>query len=372
MRKTAMYEEHVKAQGKIVDFCGWALPIQYEGLGIKAEHQGVRTTAGLFDVSHMGEVWVTGEGAESFVDHLVTNDVKSMVYGQVQYNMMCYPHGGVVDDLLVYKASPTRYLLVINAANVEKDVAWIQEQAAGVPEVEVRDASMDYAEVAIQGPMAATILGKVLDFDIDVEMGFFYFREEIDLGGMKAIISRTGYTGEDGFEIYVPWDEGGKLWKILMEAGKEHGLIPAGLGARDSLRFEACLPLYGHEISQDITPLEAGLGFFVKLDKAGFIGQEALKKSKAEGQHRRSIGLEMVDKGVPRSGYPIQNAQGDTLGYVTTGGHSPTLEKNIALGMVSPDGLTEEGPYFIDVRGKKKAAKRVKKPFYKKQYKQHN
>lgn len=367
MKKTPMYEDHVKLQGKMVDFGGWALPIQYEHLGIKKEHLQVRSNAGLFDVSHMGEVWITGEEAASFLYHLVTNDTSLIKDGQVQYNIMCYPEGGAVDDLLVYKCSDTRFFLVINAANVDKDVAWIQEQAKG-KKVTVHHASSEYAEVALQGPEAEKILQKLVAEDV-AKLPFFHFHEKVALGGMEALISRTGYTGEDGFEIYVPWDQGSRLWNMVMEAGEEEGLIPTGLGARDSLRFEACLPLYGHEISREITPLEGGLGFFVKLDKKGFIGQEPLRKSKETGRYRRSMALEMVEKGVPREGYPVQLTNGDTLGYVTTGGYSPTLEKNIALALVSPEAAEEEGPFYIDIRGKKKEARRVKKPFYKKRYK---
>ncbi len=367
MRKTPMYEDHVKLKGKIVDFGGWALPIQYDSLGIKKEHLQVRSAAGLFDVSHMGEVWITGEDAAAFVYNLVSNDTSLLRNGQVQYNIMCYPEGGAVDDLLVYKCSDSRFFLVINAANIDKDVAWIEEQAKG-KKVTIHHASSEYAEIALQGPKAEKILQKLVSENL-AELPFFHFYEKIALGDLEALISRTGYTGEDGFEIYVPWNDGSRLWNMIMEAGEEEDLQPAGLGARDSLRFEACLPLYGHEISREISPLEGGLGFFVKLDKENFIGREALRESKEKGLHRRSIALEMVEKGVPREGFPVHLANGDTLGYVTTGGYSPSLDKNIALALISPEAFEEEGPFYIDIRGKKKEAKRVKKPFYKKRYK---
>ncbi|PIE54873.1 MAG: glycine cleavage system protein T [Dethiosulfovibrio peptidovorans] len=361
---TPMYEEHVALGGTIVDFGGWDLPVQYPA-GIKEEHQTVRTKAGLFDVSHMGEFWVTGPDALKFVQNLVTNDVSTMVDGQVQYNLMCYPDGGVVDDLLVYRASEDRILLVVNASNVDKDFAWVKDHVVG--DVQLENASMKTAEVAFQGPLAETILQRLTDTDLS-SIPFFFFKENVTVAGVPALVSRTGYTGEDGFEVYVDWDKGPVVWRAILEAGKDDGVLPIGLGARDSLRFEAGLPLYGHEIDKDITPLEAGLGFFVKLDVDDFIGAEPLRAMKAQGLPRVTLALKMVDKGVPRHGYSVFS-NGEEVGRVTTGGYSPTLEENIATVLIK-QGVAQVGGHLdIMVRGKAKKAVVVKKPYYKKNYK---
>lgn len=344
MKKTPMYEEHVALGGNMVDFCGWGLPVHYE-VGIVEEHRRVRSAAGLFDVSHMGEVWISGEGAEAWLQRLVTNDVEAMHDGQVVYNLMCYPNGGVVDDLLVYRFSRTRYYLVINAANVEKDVAWMRMNLPSSG-VELRDVSAETAEVALQGPAAERILQKCVSFDVST-LGFFHFVSQVSLDGVEVLISRTGYTGEDGFEIYAPWHEGARIWRAVMAAGKEEGLLPVGLGCRDSLRFEACLPLYGQEISPSITPLEAGLGFFVKLGKKDFLGGSALRGLKEEGLSRKSVALELLDKGVPRHDQEVRY-EGRAVGFVTTGGYSPSLDKSIALALV-PAELAVEGTEFAVV-----------------------
>jgi len=362
--KTPMFQDHVALGGTMVDFGGWDLPVHYAP-GIKDEHRNVRTKAGLFDVSHMGEFWLTGPDAFSFVQSLVSNDISVMCDGQVQYNMMCYPEGGVVDDLLVYKASNDRFLLVVNASNVDKDFEWVESHLSG--DVKAENASPSTAEVALQGPLAQEILQTIVDVDLS-EVGFFFFKENVTVAGVKALVSRTGYTGEDGFEVYVDWEEGSKVWNAIMEAGKSSGILPIGLGARDSLRFEACLPLYGHEIDRDISPLEAGLGFFVKLDSSDFIGAEALRKMKSEGLPRKTVALKMVDKGVPRHGYPV-SIDGREVGHVTTGGYSPTLEENIALALVEAGSTEVGGKMNVVIRGKDKAAEVVKKPFYRKNYK---
>lgn len=361
--RTPMYHEHVALGGNMVDFGGWDLPVHYEP-GIKVEHLTVRSKAGLFDVSHMGEFWVEGPDALKFVQNLVTNDISTLADGQVQYNMMCYPSGGVVDDLLVYKASDTRILLVVNASNVDKDFAWVMENLKG--EVKAENVSSKTAEVAFQGPMAQDILQRITDVDLS-KIGFFFFKENVKVAGINALVSRTGYTGEDGFEVYVDWEDGVKVWNAILEAGKDDGVLPIGLGARDSLRFEACLPLYGHEIDKDITPLEAGLGFFVKLDKDSFIGIEPLREMKAKGLPRRILALQMIDKGVPRNGYPVE-VNGKEVGYVTTGGYSPTRDDNIASALVE-FGCADVGDEVdVMIRGKAKKALVIKKPFYKKQY----
>ncbi len=368
MKRTPMYEKHVAAGGRMVDFGGWELPVQYEATGIKTEHLTVRSKAGLFDVSHMGEITVEGRGAQAWLSSLITNDITAMHDSQVQYNIMCTETGGVVDDLLVYRYSPDKYLLVVNAANVEKDWEWFTAHlpAEGVA---IENLSAKTAEVALQGPNAEAILAKIADFDPS-SLKFFHFRDPATVGGIPAIVSRTGYTGEDGFEIYVDWEKGGELWDLLMEAGKEFGLLPIGLGARDSLRFEAGLPLCGHEYTETIGPLEAGYGFFVKVDKAGgFIGQPVLKRQKEEGLKHRTVALRLEDKGVPRHGMDVANAEGRVVGHVTTGGYSPSLDANIASCYVETPAPAEGEHLWIVIRDKPKQGVVVKRPFYAKSYK---
>ncbi len=329
-RKTPLYEEHVKLGGKIVNYAGWLLPVQYEGL--IPEHEAVRNKAGLFDVSHMGSIWVRGKEAEKFLDYLLTNDVSKMVVDQVIYTFMCYPDGGVVDDLLTYKFGDEEYMLIVNAANIAKDYDWIMDKKEGF-DVEIENKSDETSILALQGPEAVNILQKLVDIDLS-EIKSFHLRRDVNIAGVKAIISRTGYTGEDGFEIYV--DNVGvlKIWDELLKVGKDFGLKPAGLGARDTLRFEATLPLYGQEISKDINPLEAGLKFFVKLNKASdFIGKEALTKAQEEGLKRKMVGFELKERGIPREGYEVQK-DGKVIGHVTTGYMSPTLKKSIGNALI--------------------------------------
>lgn len=362
VKKTALYDEHVKLGGKVIDFAGWALPVQYEG--ITQEHEAVRNNAGLFDVSHMGEVSVKGKEAEKYVQNLVTNDVCALEDNQILYTMMCYEDGGVVDDLLVYKFTSEDYFLVINAANIEKDYGWIEKQTEGF-DVEVKNLSDEYTEVAIQGPKAQEILQKIVDVDLK-DVPFFYSKRDVDVAGVKCMISRTGYTGEDGFEVYALGADIVKVWTALLSEGEDLGLVPAGLGARDTLRFEACLPLYGNEISKDITPLEAGLAFFVKLD-TDFIGKEALAKQKADGVPRKLVGFEM-DKGIPRHGYEVFK-DGEEIGVVTTGYQSPTLGKKIGLALVKTEFGKMGETFEIKVRKKMYSATIISKRFLKKNYK---
>jgi aminomethyltransferase len=258
IKRTPLYSLHLKYNGKMIDFGGWELPVQYEGMGIIKEHQMVRENAGLFDVSHMGEIFITGEKAEAFIQNLICNDVKTIQNGQILYSPMCYPDGGVVDDLLVYRYNPQKYLLVVNAANTEKDFAWMKENL--IEGVEVNNVSDQYAQLALQGPKARKSYKPLSDTDL-ASIKFFWFNPAVKIAGVECLVSRTGYTGEDGFEIYANPTEAPFIWEELIKAGGEH-LCPVGLGARDSLRFEAKLPLYGHELDKDITPLEAGLGFF--------------------------------------------------------------------------------------------------------------
>lgn len=364
LKRTPLYDTVVKAGGKMIDFAGWELPVQFEG--IIPEHEAVRSAAGLFDVSHMGEVEVRGEDAEKYVQNLVTNDVSVLNDNQVLYNLMCYPDGGVVDDLLVYKFSKDYFYLVINASNVDKDYEWMKSNK-GNYNTELNNISDSVSELALQGPNAEKILQKISDYDIS-SLKFFYCRRDVNIGGLKCLISRTGYTGEDGFELYTAPENAAKLWDAVIAAGEEYGLKPAGLGCRDTLRFEASLPLYGNEISQGITPLEAGLGFFVKLDKENFIGKEALAKQKSEGLKRKLIGFEMKDRGIPRHGYEVM-ADGKNIGFVTTGYFSPTLKKNIGLAIIDT-GYTELGTEInIVVRNKQLKAEVISKKFYQKKYK---
>lgn len=363
MKKTPLYDKHLEQSGKIIDFGGWELPVEYSG--ILAEHEAVRTKAGLFDVSHMGEILITGKDAEAYIQNIATNDISPMENNQIFYSLMCYPDGGVVDDLLIYKYNKEKYFLVVNASNTDKDYEWMLKNKIG--DVEIENVSQNYAEIALQGPLAQDILQKLTSKNLN-EIKFFYFEDGVNIGGLNAIVSRNGYTGEDGFEIYVKPEEGPKLWDMVLEAGKDYGLVPAGLGARDTLRFEVCLPLYGHEISENITPLEAGLGFFVKMKKDSFIGKDALLSQKEAGVKRKLVGFEMIDRGIARSSYEVF-ADGKNVGFVTTGSHSPTLKKSIGLALIDSEYAVEGNEIEVSIRNKNLKAKIIKKPFYNKNYK---
>ncbi len=363
MKRTPLYEKHIESNGKIIDFGGWELPVEYSG--ILTEHEAVRNKAGLFDVSHMGEILVTGKDAEKYIQNIVTNDISTMENNQIYYSLMCYEDGGIVDDLLIYKYNTEKYFLVVNASNTDKDYEWFIEHKIG--DVIVENVSSKYAEVALQGPNAQAILQKLTTKNLD-EIKFFYFSDDIQINGINALVSRNGYTGEDGFEIYVTPEDGPKLWDMLLTEGKSLGLVPAGLGSRDTLRFEVCLPLYGQEISKDITPLEAGLGFFVKLKKDNFIGKDALAKQKEDGLKRKLVGFEMIDRGIARSHYEVY-ADGKNIGFVTTGTFSPTLKKNIGLALIDASYAVEGNQIEIVIRNKNLKANIIKKPFYNKNYK---
>ncbi|AHV99296.1 glycine cleavage system aminomethyltransferase GcvT [Paenibacillus sabinae] len=348
-------------ESRSIDFGGWELPVQFAG--IQKEHEAVRSRAGLFDVSHMGEFMVTGSGAEAYLQRMTTNDVGRLADGQAQYSLLCYPDGGTVDDLLVYRLGEGRYMLVVNASNIGKDFQWLQDH---LPEsgVELTDRSEETLLLAVQGPHAERIISEVTDVPL-ADLKPFHFVERAAVCGVEVLLSRTGYTGEDGFELYAPVDAAAALWNGLLEAGSAHGLMPAGLGARDTLRFEAKLPLYGQELSQDISPLEAGLGFFVKLDKADFIGREALLAQKEQGVPRRLVGIEMIDRGIPRSHYPVY-AGGQQIGEITTGTQSPTLKRNLGLALVDARYGEIGTELEVEIRGKRLKAAVVKAPFYKK------
>lgn len=363
LKRTPFYDLYSDfAESRCIDFGGWELPVQFTG--IVKEHEAVRQQAGLFDVSHMGEFMVIGSGAEAFLQKMTTNDVSRLSDGAAQYTLLCYPNGGVVDDLLIYRLSEGRYMLVVNASNIDKDFQWLQEHLTPeFGEVTLTNVSDDTLLLALQGPQAETILAKVTDAPIR-ELKPFHFIERITICGVEVLVSRTGYTGEDGFEIYAPLDAAEALWRGLLAAGSPHGLTPAGLGARDTLRFEAKLPLYGQELSADITPLEAGLQFFVKLDKADFIGRDALLQQKEAGLPRCLVGLEMIDRGIPRSHYPVY-ADGVKIGEVTTGTQSPTLKRNLGLALIDTAYSEIGTEVYVEIRGKQLKAVVIKAPFYK-------
>ncbi|HBQ85829.1 MAG TPA: glycine cleavage system aminomethyltransferase GcvT [Syntrophomonas sp.] len=359
LKRTPLYMVHQKYGGKIIDFGGWELPVQYDSI-IK-EHQMVREKAGLFDVSHMGEIGVTGEKAEDFINHLVTNDITTLKDRQIQYSPMCYENGGVVDDLLIYRYDPQHFLLVVNASNCEKDFAWIKEHA--YPGVDIIDRSGDYAQLAVQGPLAQSILQKLTDTALD-SIKFFWFLPAVKVAGIECIVSRTGYTGEDGFELYCPAEDACVLWEEILAAGGED-IAPIGLGARDTLRFEAKLPLYGQEMDQDITPLEAGLNIFVKLDRGDFIGRDALLEQKNNNSGRVLAEFEMTGRGIPRSHYHIQK-NGQDIGWVTTGMHSPTFGKGIGLALIPREYSAPGEEIDIVIRDKPVKARIGKGIFYSK------
>lgn len=356
---TCLHDRHVKLGALMSPFAGFDMPIQYTN--ITDEHNAVRQNVGVFDVSHMGEVRVSGPQAEKFVNHIFINDVAGAPDGQIFYGMMCYEHGGVVDDLLVYKVNDNEFFLVINASNIDKDVAWIEKNAADY-DVKVENQSEYYAEVAVQGPKAEETLIRLLGLPLE-EIAFYNFKT-FPIDGEDVIISRTGYTGEDGFEVYGSHAFIERLWDKLMEAG----VTPCGLGCRDTLRFEVGLPLYGDELTEEITPLEASLSMFVKFDKDEFIGKEALAQQKAEGLKRRIIGIELEGKQIPRHGYEVE-AEGRVIGYVTTGYRSISTGKSVAMAMVEKAYTKLGTELAVRVHRKVVPGVVVKKRFYDKNYK---
>lgn len=365
LKRTPLFSVYKEYGGKTIDFGGWELPVQFSS--IKEEHEAVRTKAGLFDVSHMGEVEVKGTGGLAYLQKVVTNDVSKLKDGGAQYTAMCYENGGTVDDLLVYKITENHYLLVINASNIEKDYNWLQSHLD--EDVTIENLSEKTAQLALQGPLAEQVLQKLVHGTQLNEIGFFKFQQEVNIAGKPALVSRTGYTGEDGFEIYCSSDDAVALWHEILSAGKEEGVLPCGLGARDTLRFEANLALYGQELSSEISPLEAGIGFAVKLNKeTDFIGKAALLAQKTNGVPRKIAGIEMIDRGIPRHGYLVFN--GDKLiGEVTTGTQSPTLKKNIGLALIESEYAGTGSEVEVEIRGKRLKAKVVPTPFYKREKK---
>ena len=364
LKRTPLFDRHVAMGARVVEFGGWEMPVQYSS--IVDEHNAVRTAAGLFDISHMGEVEVKGPDALAFLQHIATQDVATIGEGLSNYSLMCHPNGGIVDDIFIYNL-PDGYMVVVNASNTEKDFAWMLDNIHGF-NVELTNISDRASMLALQGPAAEGILARAIDFDA-ASIAFHGVTTGMLLGDIPALIARTGYTGEDGFELFVDDDNAVKLWNGLIDLGKDAGLKPCGLGARDSLRFEACLPLYGHEIADDINPYEAKLGWVVKLDKGDFAGRATLQQIKQAGVRRKLTGFEVIGRGIARGGYEIRDTSGKRIGEVTTGMPSPTLGKNYGLGYV-PTELASEGSQFdVVVRDRPVRVQAVKTPFYKPRYK---
>lgn len=359
VKKTPLYDAHAAAGGKLIDFHGWMLPVQYGG-GILQEHESVRTKAGLFDVSHMGEIEVSGPDSLCFLQWLLINDIAARP-GKAVYSPMCYPDGGTGDDLIVYKLSDDNYLLVVNASNSDKDFQWIQDNKKG--RVSVVKRSDEYAQLALQGPRAKDILQQLVSMDLD-SLRTFQFANDAAAAGISLLLSRTGYTGEDGFELYCRPGEVNKLWDLLLEKGGPYGLVPVGLGARDTLRLEADLPLYGQELSETISPVMAGLKRFIKPDKGDFMGKEPLVGQLKGNIKQRLAGFEMTDRALPRTGYDIYRGA-EKAGYVTSGGFFPTLKKNMGLALLDVDCAEEGNTINVKVREGLYAAKIIKLPFYK-------
>ncbi len=358
LKRTALYEEHAALGAKLVPFAGWEMPVQYP-TGITAEHKAVREAAGLFDVSHMGEFVIRGPQALDLVQRVTVNDASKMEIGQAQYSAMCYPHGGVVDDLIVYRFAG-HWMLVVNASNLDKDLAWIRSHAGDL-DVEVEDRSDAMALLALQGPKAREILRPLASVNVD-DVRYYHFLEG-KVNGAPAIIAGTGYTGEDGFELAVAPEDAPGLWRALLAAGKGAGLIPAGLGARDSLRLEVGYALYGNDLDDQHTPLESGLGWITKLDKGDFIGRDVLVRQKEAGVTRRLVGMRIIGKGFPRHGYPILSG-GEPVGVVTSGTVAPSLGYGVAMGYVPPELSKPDTALQIDVRGKPADAVVQRPPFY--------
>jgi aminomethyltransferase len=365
-KPTALHAWHVAHGGRMVPFAGWELPVQYPG-GPLEEHQATRTAAGLFDIDHMGQMEVRGPDAEAFVNHLVTYDVAGMKYFDAHYGLFCYADGGTVDDLFIYKLPDEQaggarpyFFLAINAANRAKDVAWVTQHVTGY-DVTVRDISDETYMLAFQGPKAPEILNRVTEADL-TQVARFTAAKSMVLGDVPMLLGRTGYTGEDGFELFFPIEKAEQVWTGLLEAGAADGAKPVGLAARDSLRFEACMPLYGHELSPTTSPLEAGLGFAVSLHKP-FIGRDALLKQKLERTGQALVGFELIDRGVAREHYPVQH-QGQIVGHVTSGMFAPTSRRYVGMAFVPRALSARDTEFEIIIREKPVRARVVKRPFY--------
>jgi aminomethyltransferase len=356
LKRTPLFSAHVKAGARMVPFGGWEMPVQYTG--IIEEHRTVRTAAGCFDVSHMGEFEVEGPSALAALQRLTTNDVTALEVGQVQYSVLCYPNGGIVDDLTVYRLAPERYMITVNAGNIDKDWAHVTEHGAGA---RWRNLSEATGLIAVQGPKAEALVGRLADVDV-TRIGYYHVAEG-KVGGVTALISRTGYTGEDGFELYVAAADTGRLWNALLESGRADGAAPIGLGARDTLRLEMRYALYGNDIDETTNPLEAGLGWVVKPAKGEFLGREAIERMRAAGPPRKLVGLEMTERAVARHGYPVVK-DGAATGVVTSGSDGPSVDRYIAMAYVGSAHAAVGTDLGVEIRGQVKSARVVKTPFH--------
>src|SRR5450755_3298008 len=366
LRKTALNPVHRQLGAKMVDFGGWDMPVEYSGL--VAEHMAVRTSVGLFDVSHMGDIQFRGPGSLAAVQRLCMNDASKLAVGQAHYSAMLHPDGSFVDDVVVHKLSDNYYLIVINAGTREKDIAWVRKQVGAMPGIHINDFSDFYTQLAIQGPKAASTLQKLTDTDLSAIKNYWFTWGKV-CGLYNVMIARTGYTGEDGFEIYIPSDEptSDRVWGEVLEAGAEFGIVPCGLGARNTLRLESAMALYGHEISDTITVFEAGLGRYCKMDEGtDFVGRAALAEIQATGgPERKLVGLEMVERGIGRDGYPVCAVGGEKIGHITSGSPAPFLKKNIALAYVPVQYSGVDEVVAVEIRGQLVKARVVPTPFYK-------
>jgi aminomethyltransferase len=368
LKKTALNATHRALKAKMVDFGGWDMPVEYPcpGGGLIAEHLAVRTAVGLFDVSHMGEIQFRGPGSLAAVQHITMNDASRLKDGQAHYSALLTPQGTFIDDILVHRLGDNDYLLVVNAGTTDKDVAWIRQQVGARPGIHINDYSSYYSQLALQGPRALETLQKLAKVDLAAVKNYWFTWGQV-AGVYNVLIARTGYSGEDGFEVYIPSDEATtvKMWNALLEAGAEYGIRPCGLGARNTLRLEAGMSLYGHEISEDINAIEAGLDHWLKLDKGDFLGREVLLRVKASGgPQRKIVGLEMLERGIARDGYSVFNLEGNQIGTITSGSPAPFLKTNIAMALVPTATAVSGADVLIDVRGNRVRAKQVPLPFY--------
>lgn len=366
LKRTSLFEEHQKLNGRMVDFGGWELPVQYTG--VLAEHTAVRTACGIFDVSHMGEIFVEGPGAVEFISYVTTNDPSVLAIRQAQYSAFCHPSGGIVDDLVVYRLAESKYLLVVNASNTEKDFAHLEQalkEYQGLKPI-LHNASPEFTQIAIQGPKAELILQKLTETQLhEIKT---YWCTEGEVAKVKTLIGRTGYTGEDGFEIYLPWQEGAKVWQALLNAGKDEGLLACGLGARDTLRLEMKYALYGHELNDSTNPLEVGLGWITKLNKPGtFIGKDAIAALKASGVKKALVGVSSTGRALPRQGYEVYSPdRARIIGYITSGTQSPSLKIPLGVAFIEKEFESVGNKILVKVREDFHEFEVVKTPFIQK------